>query len=120
MLKRASLPKSLARRFALAAAGLAAGALLLTSLASWWLLTRQHEDAMNELAARERQFHAQTIGLNLTALAARMSEVAGSTILATGLVDSAGKETYLEPFLAGIKQVNGIPVEVLFTDFEGV
>ena len=119
MFTRTSLPTSLARRFALAAAGLAAGALLLTSLASWWLLTRQHEDAMHELAARERQFHAQTIGLNLTALATRMTEVAASTILATGLVDSAGKETYLQPFLGGIRQVNGIPVQVLFTDFEG-
>lgn len=119
MLKRPALPKSLTRRFALAAAGLAAGALLLTSMASWWLLNRQHEIALQELAARERQFHAQAVGLNLTALAARMSEVAGSTILATGLVDSAGKETYLEPFLAGLRQVNGIPVQVLFTDFEG-
>lgn len=119
MLTRSSSPNSLARRFALGAAGLAAGALLLTSLASWWLLTRQHQDAMNELAARERQFYAQTIGLNLTALATRMTEIAGSTILATGLVDSAGRETYLQPFLAGIRQVNGIPVQVLFTDFEG-
>ena len=119
MLTKSSFPTSLARRFALASAGLAAAALLLTSLASWWLLTRQHEDAMNELAARERQFHSQTIGLNLSALAARMTEVASSTILATGLVDSAGKESYLHPFLAGIKQVNGIPVQVLFTDFEG-
>lgn len=119
MLTRSSLPTSLARRFALAAAGLAAGALLLTSLASWWLLTRQHEDAMNELAARERQFYAQTIGLNLTALTTRMTEIAGSTILATGLVDSAGRETYLQPFLTGIRQVNGIPLQVLFTDFEG-
>jgi signal transduction histidine kinase len=119
MLTRSSLPTSLARRFALAAAGLAAGALLLTSLASWWLLTRQHEDAMHELAARERQFYAQTIGLNLTALATRMTEIASSTILATGLVDSAGRETYLQPFLDGIRQVNGIPVQVLFTDFEG-
>ena len=101
-------------------AGLAVGALLLTAMASWWLLTRQHEDAMSELAARERQFYSQTIGLNLTAVATRMTEIAGSTILATGLVDSAGKETYLQPFLDGIKQVNGIPVQVLFTDFEGV
>jgi signal transduction histidine kinase/ActR/RegA family two-component response regulator len=114
-----ALPTSLTRRFALGAAGLAAGTLILTSLASWRLLTRQHEDAMQELAARERQFHAQAIGLNLTALAARMSEVAGSTILATGLVDSAGKETYLQPFLEGVRQVNGIPVQVLFTDFQG-
>ena len=119
MLTRPSLPSSLARRFALAAAGLAAGALLLTSLASWWLLTRQHEDAMHELAARERQFHAQTIGLNLTALATRMTEVASSTILSTGLVDRTGKEIYLLPFLAGIRQVNGIPIQVLFTDALG-
>lgn len=117
--KLPALPRSLTRRFALAAAGLASGTLLLTSLASWWLLNRQHETAYQELAARERQFHAQTVGLNLTALAARMSEVAGSTILATGLVDSAGKETYLQPFLDGLRQVNGIPVQVLFTDFEG-
>ncbi len=119
MFSPSALPRSLTRRFALAAAGLAAGALLLTSLASWWLLTRQHENAVQELAARERQFHAQAVGLNLTALAERMSEVAGSTILATGLVDSAGKETYLQPFLSGLRQVNGIPVQVLFTDFEG-
>lgn len=119
MLTRYSSPTSLTRRFALAAAGLAAGALLLTTLASWWLLTRQHEDAMNELGARERQFHAQTIGLNLTALSTRMTEIAGSTILATGLVNSVGRKTYLQPFLAGIRQVNGIPVQVLFTDFEG-
>ncbi len=119
MFSRAALPKSLTHRFALAAAGLAAGALLLTSLASWWLLNRQQETALLELAARERQFHAQAVGLNLTALAARMSEVASSTILATGLVDSTGKETYLQPFLAGLRQVNGIPVQVLFTDFEG-
>lgn len=119
MLTLSSLPTSLARRFALAAAGLAAGALLLTALASWWLLTRQHEDAMNELAARERQFHAQTIGLNLTALATRMTEVASSTLLSTGLVDRAGKEIYLLPFLAGIRQVNGITVQVLFTDYQG-
>ncbi len=119
MFSRLALPHSLTRRFALAAAGLAAGALLLTSLASWWLLNRQHENALLELAARERQFHAQAVGLNLTALATRMSEVAGSTILATGLVDSAGRETYLQPFLGGLRQVNGIPVQVLFTDFEG-
>ena len=119
MLTKSTRPTSLARRFALAAAGLAAGALLLTSLASWWLLTRQHEDAMQELAARERQFHAQTIGLNLTALATRMTEIASSTILATGLVGRSGKETYLQPYLEGIRQINGIPVQVLFSGIQG-
>ena len=113
------LPTSLTRRFALGAAGLAAGVLLLTALASWWLLTRQHDEASRELAARERQFHAQTISMNLTSLSTRMAEVAGSTVLATGLMDSAGKELYLRPFLESIRQVNGMAVQVLFTDFEG-
>jgi signal transduction histidine kinase/ActR/RegA family two-component response regulator len=113
------LPASLARRFALAAAGLAAAALLLTSLASWWLINQQHDRGVQELASREQQFRAAAVGSDLKALAARMAEIAGSTILATGLVDSAGRETYLGPFLSGIRQINGIPVQVLFTDFQG-
>lgn len=113
------LPASLARRFALAAAGLAAAALLLTSMASWWLINRQHDHAVQELADRETQFRAAAMGTDLKALATRMAEIAGSTLLATGLVDSAGRETYLVPFLGGIRQINGIPVQVMFTDFQG-
>ena len=92
---RFSLPTSLTQRFALAVAGLAVVTLLLTTFASWWLLVRQNQHALSELALRERQFHADAVGMNLKALSARMSEVAGSTILATGLVDSAGKEATL-------------------------
>jgi signal transduction histidine kinase len=113
------LPTGLSRRFTLAAAGLAAGTMLVISLASWYLIEGYHDRALEELAARERQFHAHTVGSSLAAFAARLSETAGSTILATGLVDSTGKETYLMPFLNGLRQINGIPVQVLFTDFEG-
>jgi signal transduction histidine kinase len=119
LLQRPWLPAGLAGRFALASAGLAAVGLLLVSLASWWLIDRQHDEAEAQLAARAREFHAANIASTLSALHTRMAEVAGSTILATGLVDSAGKETYLTPFLNGIRQVNGIPLRVLFTDYEG-
>ncbi|MEO5696423.1 MAG: hypothetical protein ABIQ60_04725, partial [Burkholderiaceae bacterium] len=104
------LPGSLGRRFALAAAGLAVAALLVTSLASWWLINREHGLAARELAARETQYRAASVGSDLKALAERMAEIASSTILATALVDSAGRETYLEPFLGGIRQINGVPV----------
>ncbi|MEO6271275.1 MAG: ATP-binding protein [Lautropia sp.] len=110
---------SLARRFSLGAAGLAAVALLAISLASWWLVNRQHRQAIEELSTQERQMQATAVGRQFRALADRMAEVAANTILATGIVDSAGRETYLAPFLAGIRQVNGVPVQVLFTDFEG-
>jgi signal transduction histidine kinase len=113
------LPRDLARRFALAAAGLAACAVLLTTGVSSWIIKTQHAAALQELAAKERHFHAAAVASDLNALAERMAEVAASTILATGLVDSAGRETYLAPFLGGLRQINGVPVQVLFTDFEG-
>jgi signal transduction histidine kinase len=113
------IPASLASRFALASAGLAAVALLLISVVSWWLLNRQQEAAAQALALHERQARAAAVGADLRALTGRMAEIAGSTLLATGLVDSAGRETYLTPFLQGIRQINGIPVQVLFTDFQG-
>jgi PAS domain S-box-containing protein len=116
---RSPLANSLARRFALLAAALAAAALLLITVTSWWLVERQHEAAVRILEHKESEFHAATIGRTLHALALRMDEVAGSSILATGLVDSAGKETYLTPYLASIRQVNGIPIQILFADFEG-
>jgi PAS domain S-box-containing protein len=110
---------SLARRFARAAAILTAAAVLFISLASFWLIDRQREEANSLLQQREVAFHATSVANNLQALATRMAEVAASPILATALVDSAGKETYLAPFLHGLRQINGIPVQVLFTDFEG-
>ena len=110
---------SLTRRFAIASAILAAVAVLLVAAVSFWLVNRQHESAVALLQQREAAFKARTVGNNLATLAARMKEVAESPILATALVDSAGRETYLGPFLNGLRQINGIPVQVLFTDFEG-
>ncbi|MDI1258115.1 ATP-binding protein [Aquabacterium sp.] len=112
-------PSRLAHRFALVAAALAAVALVVTTLASWWLINEQHDQALKALTANERQFRAATVGADLNALASRMTEIAASTILATGLVDSIGRETYLGPFLDSIRQINGIRVQVMFTDFQG-
>jgi len=109
---------SLSRRFAVASAAITAAAVLLVAAASFWLVNRQHEAAITVLQQREAAFNARTVGNTLATLAARMDEVADSPILATALVDSAGRETYLAPFLNGLRQINGIPVQVLFTDFE--
>jgi len=115
----ASPPTRLSRRFAIAAAILTAAAMLLISIVSLWLIDRQREHANDLLQQREVAFHARTVGHNLEALSTRLADVANSPILANALVDSAGKETYLTPFLHGMRQMNGIPVQVLFTDFEG-
>ena len=110
---------SLTRRFAVASAILAAFAVVLVAGTSFWLVTRQHEAAVTLLEQREASFNSRTVGDTLAILVARIDEVASSPILATGLVDSAGRDTYLAPFLNGFRQIDGIPVQVLFTDFEG-
>ncbi len=110
---------SLTQRFAFASAVLAAAAVLLVAAASFWLVNRQHTSALALLQQREAAFQAKTLADMLATLASRMDEVADSPILATALVDSAGRETYLAPFIGGLRQIDGIPVQVLFTDFEG-
>jgi PAS domain S-box-containing protein len=117
---RAAPPASLSRRFAIAAAILTACAVLLISIVSFWLIDRQREQANALLQQREVAFHATTVGTNLGALTTRLADVANSPILANALVDSAGKETYLRPYLHGLRQINGIPLQLMFTDFEGV
>ncbi|MFC5476701.1 ATP-binding protein [Massilia suwonensis] len=112
-------PGSLTRRFAIAAAVLTAAAVLLVAAASFWLVNRQHAAAVAVLQQRETAYNANMVGSTLATLASRMTDVANSPILATALVDSAGRETYLTPFLGSLRQINGIPVQVLFTDFEG-
>jgi PAS domain S-box-containing protein len=110
---------SLARRFAIVAAALATAALVLITASSWWLVSQQHKAAARVLHQKEAEFHASTVSRILHGVSSRLSEVAGSSILATGLVDSAGRETYLTPYLNSIQQVSGVPVQILFTDFEG-
>jgi PAS domain S-box-containing protein len=110
---------SLARRFAFSAAALAAAALLLTLFASWALVAQQHASGLQALQKKEMDFHAASVRGSLQALAIRLGDAADSAILANALVDSAGRETYLRPYLNGTRQVNGVPVQLMLTDFEG-
>jgi PAS domain S-box-containing protein len=110
---------SLTRRFAVAAAMLATFALVLITLPSLWLVQHQHDSAVRVLNQKEAEFHATSVSRALYSVASRLTEMANSSILATGLVDSAGRETYLTPFLNSVQQIGGIPVQILFTDFEG-
>src|SRR5687768_11223743 len=119
MIFHRSAPGSLTRRFAVASAALATFALLLTVMSSWWLVSEQHITAMRIVSKKEADFHAATVSSTLHSVASRMNDVANSSILATGLVDSAGRETYLAPYLSSIRQINGVPIHILFTDFAG-
>lgn len=62
---------------------------------------------------------AQRLGERLTSILDRLQQAAQSSLIATALVDSAGKELYLEPFLRQLAFVRGVPVAIGFFDFEG-
>jgi PAS domain S-box-containing protein len=110
---------TLARRFALAAALMAACVLVLTASASWWLVSRQQNEASQVLLEKEAQLNATLLKTTTGAILARVSEASESSLLANALVDSAGRQTYLIPYLNGMQRINGIALHLLFADFEG-
>lgn len=116
---RNQVTTSLARRFALAAAALAVSALLLTALASWWLVWQQHTQAARILLQKEADLNATLLNTSLRAIVSRLLDASESSLLANALVDSAGRQTYLMPYLNGLQRIDGLEVQLLFTDFEG-
>ena len=110
---------SLAKKFALGSAALATAVLLMTALASGWLAALQSRAAERMLVQGEAEHSAQLAGTTIRGIMLRMAELADSSILAAALTDTAGRDTYLHPYLTSIHHVNAIPVAILFTDFAG-
>ncbi len=103
---------SLARRFALVSAGLVATVLLVGAVGLLWLAER-------ELAEREVEHSAAMAGTTIRGIASHIDSLAKSSLLASALTDSAGRDAYLHPFLSSVHHVNAVPVAILFTDFIG-
>ncbi len=105
-------PASLTTQFALASAGLAAAVLMVGAIGLLWL-------AEGVLTERESEHSAAMAGTTIRGIASHIDELAHSSLLASALTDSAGRDTYLHPFLSSVHHVNAVPVDILFTDFIG-
>ncbi len=105
-------PDSLAKQFALASAALTAAVLLVSAIGLLWLAERV-------LTVREADHSAAMVGTTVRGIVSHIDELAGSSLLASALTDSAGRDSYLHPFLSSVHHVNAIPVSILFTDFVG-
>ncbi|MEI7607660.1 MAG: PAS domain S-box protein [Rhodospirillaceae bacterium] len=110
---------SLALRFSLASAGIAGAALIIIGTLFWTYTVRQVTDRETETLRLHAEYDASHAGAILDAVFSTMSTLAANSVLATALVDSAGKETYLIPFLRGFQHIGGVPIGIAFTDFEG-
>jgi PAS domain S-box-containing protein len=80
----------------------------------------------NELALAYRQrldqewiYQASRISALIQTIHGELKKTAQSSLISTALVDSAGKDAYLIPYLQGLRRVEGIPISLIFADFEG-
>ena len=110
---------SLALRFSLVSAAIAGAALIIIGTLFWTYTVRQVTERGTEALRLHAEFDAAHAGAILDAVFSTIKSLASNSVLATALVDSAGKEAYLIPFLQGFFHVSGIPVGIVFTDFEG-
>lgn len=119
-LRRRLTAGRLGRRFAVASLMLG---LLLTVVigGSLYVASARYLIAQNRINVEANAaLIARQAEATLKSLSDTFRELADNSVLATALVDSAGKETYLLPFLRSFANVAGLPVSMVFTDFEGV
>lgn len=76
---------------------------------------KNFSDELNYRALNvSKELEGRLRGLNRS-----LSEMASNTLIGNALVDNIGRDVYLASFLDGFHLIEGIPVEVLVTDFMG-
>ncbi len=111
-------PRSLARRIALYSTILATLFVLLAGAGAWVLLRHEQRLAYEALLAKELELEVQRVSAHMQSIHGQLARAAASSLISTALVDSAGKDAYLVPYLQGLRRVEGVPIALVFTDFE--
>ncbi|MHC4984308.1 MAG: hypothetical protein ACYTF6_14225, partial [Planctomycetota bacterium] len=75
------------------------------------------ENAMRALAY-EASIAAENIGGRLATITETLANLSANTVVFNALIDSAGRETYLLPFLQGFTSINDVPIRVSLVDFQ--
>jgi len=83
------------------------------------VLSVLQRDAHRELVHKQTQLYAEQVASTLNSIHDQLYRAASSSLISTALVDSAGKDAYLVPYLQGLRQINGVQIALRFTDFEG-
>ena len=76
------------------------------------------ENATDALG-HEASINAAIAGGRLAGISDLSENLAAHTVVFNALIDSAGRETYLLPFLRGFSTIGEIPVNIGLVDFEG-
>lgn len=112
-------PTRLSSQIARSGTLLLLGFILLVGLASLGVLSKLQDAAHQELLRKQTELYAAQVTSTLNTIRDQMRRSAQSSLISTALVDSAGKDAYLIPYLQGLRQISGVEIAVRFTDFEG-
>ena len=110
---------SLAQRITRFSTALLAAFILVLGCSSWLLIRNEQEQAHRLLLNKEMELRANRVNALIQTIHGQLKKTAGSSLISTALVDSAGKDAYLAPFLQGLRRVEGVPITLVFVDFEG-
>ncbi len=86
---------------------------------SWWMISQANTASMRTLMKKDADLQSKRVSDNLTGIIHRISELTTNSLITNALFDTSDKERYLIPFLNDIQYIHDIPIDILFTDFEG-
>ena len=109
----------LSTRIALAAAAVALATGFVISMAGYFAVQYQESQARDVIAAQHVRQQARRIADRLDVMTSGLRVAVDSSLMASALVDSAGKELYVQPFLNRLSVYPGMTASVYFVDYEG-
>ena len=109
----------LAARIALAASALTLLFVTAVGGVSFVVTRAQISQGVRDGLSHQTALLASRLSTTLNSVATTLSELKQNALVLNSLMDSYTRRTSLDPFLEGFSTVNGVPVEITLTDFEG-
>ncbi|MCB1908332.1 MAG: EAL domain-containing protein [Rhodocyclaceae bacterium] len=109
----------LAARIALAASALTLLFVTAIGAVSFFVTRAQISQGVRDGLAHQAALLASRLSTTLDSVAVTLNELKQNALVLNSLMDSYTRRTSLEPFLDDFSTINGLPVEITLTDFEG-
>ena len=110
----------LSTRIALVASTLTVLFVLIIGSTSFFLTRAQINQGIQSSLDNHAALLANRLSTVLSSVYTTLSDLRQNALILNSLMDRMTRDTTLEPFLADFSTVNGIPVKITLTDFEGV
>lgn len=113
------MPRSIANKISLAALSLTTAVVLTLGTASYLFTRHTLKEQIEEKLSFEAALISHRLEARLDNINNDMRNMSGNLIVVNALIDSAGREMYVEPFLRSYRLPQGIPCLLTLCDFSG-